>query len=109
MTLVIHEVFDSNDSDRPVVGGFVAQYKTWKWTQWCILFLALFVYIIALPMSETYKPIILKKRAKKQGIVTKQETADLTSEIVMRFIRPLHLISTEVCLPVPAQSPLAFS
>ncbi|CAN9373587.1 unnamed protein product [Alternaria alternata] len=79
----------------PVVGGFVAQYKTWKWTQWCILFLALFVYIIALPMSETYKPIILKKRAKKQGIVTKQETADLTSEIVMRFIRPLHLISTE--------------
>ncbi|KAB2103605.1 Polyamine transporter 4 [Alternaria gaisen] len=79
----------------PVVGGFVAQYKTWKWTQWCILFLALFVYIIALPMSETYKPMILKKRAKKQGIVTKQETADLTSEIVMRFIRPLHLISTE--------------
>jgi hypothetical protein len=81
----------------------VAQYKTWRWTQWCMLFLAVFVYAIALPMDETYKPIVLKKRAKKHGIATKQETPDLKSEILMRFIRPLHLISTEVsfnsCLP----------
>jgi hypothetical protein len=48
-------------------------------------------------MKETYKPIILKKRAKKLGIATKQETADLKGEIYIRAIRPLHLISTEVC------------
>ncbi|KAG9185568.1 hypothetical protein G6011_06899 [Alternaria panax] len=79
----------------PVVGGFVAQYKTWKWTQWCILFLSVFAYAIAIPMSETYKPMILKKRAKKNGIATTQETANMRSEMIMRFIRPIHLITTE--------------
>ncbi|KAI4942640.1 hypothetical protein J4E91_009809 [Alternaria rosae] len=79
----------------PVVGGFVAQYKTWEWTQWCILFLSVFVYAFAIPMDETYKPIILKKRAKKHGLEKKQENGDIKREIIMRFIRPLHMLSTE--------------
>lgn len=24
----------------PVIGGFVAQYKGWRWTQWCTIFIA---------------------------------------------------------------------
>ncbi|KAL1792503.1 hypothetical protein ACET3X_009010 [Alternaria dauci] len=79
----------------PIVGGFIAQYKSWEWTQWCIIFLAMFVYATAIPSSETYKPMIVKKRAAKQGIVTKDNTSDLKSEILIRAIRPVHLILTE--------------
>lgn len=42
--------------------------KGWRWTQWDILFVTLAAYLISLPMTETYKKIILKKRAKRQGV-----------------------------------------
>ena len=52
----------------PVVGGFAAQYKGWRWTQWCILFVSLAVLLTSIPTQETYKKAILKKRAKKLGL-----------------------------------------
>lgn len=41
----------------PFLGGWVAQYKDWRWTQWTSLFIGLGVYIISLPMKETYKKV----------------------------------------------------
>ncbi|KAE8838398.1 hypothetical protein PTNB73_03586 [Pyrenophora teres f. teres] len=79
----------------PVVGGFVAQYKSWQWTQWCMLFITIAVYIAALPMKETYKPTILKKRAIKAGIPIKAEDKDVKRLIFMKFVRPIHMLSTE--------------
>ncbi|PWO21536.1 hypothetical protein PtrARCrB10_09943, partial [Pyrenophora tritici-repentis] len=70
----------------PVVGGFVAQYNNWQWTQWCMLFITIVVYIAALPMKETYKPIILKKRAIKAGILIKDEDKDIKRLFVLKFI-----------------------
>jgi len=55
-------------STGPVIGGFAAQFKGYKWTQWCTIFIALASYAFILPMHETYKKIILKRRAKKLGI-----------------------------------------
>ncbi|KAK3678914.1 hypothetical protein LTR78_001367 [Recurvomyces mirabilis] len=52
----------------PVIGGFAAQFKGYKWTQWCTIFIAIASYAFILPMHETYKKIILKRRAKKLGI-----------------------------------------
>lgn len=49
----------------PVIGGFAAEFKGWRWAQWCMLFLALVVFLIGLPTQETYKKAILKKRAKR--------------------------------------------
>ncbi|KAI1528420.1 ProP Permease of the major facilitator superfamily [Pyrenophora tritici-repentis] len=80
----------------PVVGGFVAQYNNWQWTQWCMLFITIVVYIAALPMKETYKPIILKKRAIKAGILIKDEDKDIKRLFVLKFVRPIHMLSTEV-------------
>jgi hypothetical protein len=80
-----------------VVGGFAAQYKSWRWTQWCMLFITLAVYVIAIPMRETYKPIILKRRAKKLGITLPgPSTAGVKSSVVQNFLRPLHMLVTEV-------------
>ena len=42
--------------------------RGWRWTQWLILFWGLLAYIISLPQKETYKKIILKKRADKLGL-----------------------------------------
>ena len=94
------------DYSSPVVGGFVAQYKSWQWTQWCMLFIIIAVYIAALPMKETYKPIILKKRAIKAGTPIKSEGKDIKSLIVLKFVRPVHMLSTEVISPHVSYTPL---
>lgn len=86
--------------DRPVVGGFAAQYKNWRWTQWCMLFVAIAVFLTALPMKETYKPAILKKRAKKLGIaLPTNEAQAVKRSLVQNFLRPLHMLVTEVSYP----------
>ncbi|KAF2846222.1 MFS multidrug transporter-like protein [Plenodomus tracheiphilus IPT5] len=59
----------------PVVGGFVAQYKSWRWTQWCMIFITLAIALAGLPMKETFKPIILERRAKKAVIFFSLYTA----------------------------------
>ncbi|KAF1849023.1 MFS general substrate transporter [Cucurbitaria berberidis CBS 394.84] len=81
----------------PIVGGFVAQYKGWRWTQWCMLFITLVIFIGALPMKETYKPIILKKRAKMLGyhIKPSAEGPSLKRTIILKYARPMHMLFTE--------------
>lgn len=37
----------------PVIGGFAAQFRGWRWTQWCTLFIALAVTAMVMFMSET--------------------------------------------------------
>lgn len=49
------------------MGGFAVAAKGWRWTQWIILFFAVFAYISALGMQETYKKIIIMRAAKKAG------------------------------------------
>ncbi|KAF2787092.1 MFS general substrate transporter [Melanomma pulvis-pyrius CBS 109.77] len=83
----------------PIIGGFAAQYKGWRWTQWCMLFITVAVYIFGLPMRETYKPIILKRRAKKLGISPPQSNhpgaSAVKSSLVQNFLRPIHMLFTE--------------
>jgi multidrug resistance protein len=52
----------------PVIGGFVADKKGWKWTMWVNLMFAGLILVPVLVTPETYKPVILKARAKKRGI-----------------------------------------
>lgn len=52
----------------PIVGGFVMETKSWQWVMW----LQLMVCGVSLPlvafMPETFKPAILKKRARARRI-----------------------------------------
>ncbi|KAF2832692.1 MFS multidrug transporter-like protein [Ophiobolus disseminans] len=84
----------------PVIGGFLAQYKTWPWTQWVQIFITLIATLVALPMKETYKPIILKKRARKHGLKMPDapKGAKMKTAIVVKVVRPLHMLVAE--LPV---------
>ncbi|KAG9204400.1 hypothetical protein G6514_000856, partial [Epicoccum nigrum] len=83
----------------PVVGGFAAQYKSWRWTQWCMIFVTLAVYLASLPMKETYKPIILARRAKKLGMEIKPANdagaAAMKRAVMIGLFRPMHMLVTE--------------
>jgi hypothetical protein len=63
-----------------------------------MLFIIVVVYITALPMKEAYKSVILKRRAKPLGLPVENEGADIKRLIILKFIRQLHMLSTEIFL-----------
>lgn len=104
----------------PVVGGFAAQYKGWRWTQvrpyifssvprsratepstqWPIVFAAVFAYLFSLAQKETYKKIILQQRARKLGLPPPPRTgptglAAIKFLLTVTLFRPIHMIFTE--------------
>lgn len=90
----------ATDAYSPFIGGFAAQYKGWRWTQWCMEFISLAVYIAIIPMKETYKPIILKRRAKKSGIQHPETdvrgATAVKRTLVQNLLRPIHMLFIEV-------------
>lgn len=68
-----------------------------------MIFVTLAVYIASLPMKETYKPIILARRAKKLGLDTNpsgsQGGAAMKRAVIVGLFRPMHMLATEVKNP----------
>jgi MFS family permease len=82
------------------IGGFVTETKSWRWTQWVILFGVAFVFALTLGMAETYKKVILKSRAKRLGVPGPPEPERTWAEAAKFFatktvVRPLHMLFTE--------------
>jgi len=51
-----------------LVGGWIAEYKDWPWSQWTTLFLGAALWIFALGVQETYAIPIIRRQAKKLGL-----------------------------------------
>lgn len=83
----------------PVIGGFAAQNKGWRWTQWLILIAMIPTYIYSLGMKETYKRFILKNRAKKLGIPPPPKgpsgVAAIRLLMTVTLFRPVKMLFTE--------------
>ena len=84
----------------PTVGGFAAQYRGWRWTQWSILFVAVASYLYTIGNQETYKKIILQKRAKRLGIAPPvyhgpTGLAAIRYLLVVTLFRPINMNFTE--------------
>ncbi|OJD35820.1 benomyl methotrexate resistance protein [Diplodia corticola] len=95
----------------PLIGGFVAEGKGWRWTQWVILFFTVAFLSPAFFMSETYRKQILQRRAKRQQRLEsngpelhRTETAASRASraaqgmqaLLMNTIgRPVHMLVTE--------------
>lgn len=84
----------------PMIGGFVAYYKDWRWTQWVTIFIGIIGLILVAPMPETYKKVILSRRAKKHGVegpkkpeMTRAQYIKLLLTITL--LRPVHMLVTE--------------
>lgn len=83
-----------------MIGGFAAQYKGWRWTQWCTIFISLATLLPIMCMSETYKKIVLTRRAKRLNIPPPAQ-AKLTGIAYWKMLatvtlfRPIHMLVTE--------------
>lgn len=84
----------------PLVGGFAAQERGWRWTSWVVLMMAAVVHPMALFLRESYKPKILQCRARQEGTTNPQANEAsmmkrLRTFITSTIIRPLHMLTTE--------------
>jgi len=86
-------------SISPVIGGFVAENKGWRWTQWTQLFFTVASYLFSAFMSETYKKTILERRAKRLGVSVPKTgpsgAAALKLLLTVTLFRPLSMLITE--------------
>lgn len=58
----------------PVIGGYAVENKGWKWlAAWILIMFSGFILPFVVLCPETYKPIILRKRAKARGIALVHE------------------------------------
>jgi MFS family permease len=84
----------------PIIGGYVTESKSWRWTQWVILFGLVVALSLTLFMSESYKTVLLKRRAKKLGIEPPPELKLSAIQSMQYFVtktitRPIHMMLTE--------------
>ncbi|EED15797.1 conserved hypothetical protein [Talaromyces stipitatus ATCC 10500] len=83
----------------PVMGGFAVAAKGWRWTQWIILFWAVFAYLLVLGMHETYKKIIVARASKKAGGHFTPPGPSGREAIILLFqvtlIRPIKMLYSE--------------
>jgi len=84
----------------PIVGGFAVFYRNWRWTEWSAIVVAGAALLLVLPLKETYKKVILTRRAKKLGIpgppkppLTPAQTIKLLFTITL--FRPVRMLFTE--------------
>ncbi|KAK6336528.1 hypothetical protein TWF696_002078 [Orbilia brochopaga] len=83
----------------PVFGGLISYHRTWRWTMWLILLIGGPLYLWFIPfMKESYKPVILKKRAIKRGLPLPPQPKGaeaLKKVLTITLLRPIHMLVTE--------------
>ncbi|KAI9371071.1 major facilitator superfamily domain-containing protein [Aspergillus egyptiacus] len=87
----------------PLIGAFVVEQRGWRWTAWTPLIMSAALHPPALVIRESYKPILLRKRAEKVGTacagplpVQRRTTLQLFKEfLTSTIIRPLDMLFTE--------------
>lgn len=94
----------------PLLGGFITQYSSWRWSFWVISILGAFIQIVAtLFFRETFAPVLLGRKAAKlrretgnHALHTKWETSDRTFATVAKtaLVRPFILLGTQPILQV---------
>lgn len=81
----------------PLVGGLVVQERGWRWTAWVVLMMAAVFHPCALFLRESYKPIILQQKAKRNGVEVAKGNGwvKLKMLVTSTIVRPVHMLLTE--------------
>ncbi|KAG8628102.1 hypothetical protein KVT40_003975 [Elsinoe batatas] len=87
----------------PIIGGFVIANKSWHWTAWVTLFIAVPIFIPILFTRESYKKVLLARRARtsSQALSTDAEEhkpsfgSRLKIFITQNLGRPAVMLLTE--------------
>jgi hypothetical protein len=83
-----------------LIGGFAIKREGWRWTQWTIIFFIIAFYVPVIFTKETYKKIILQRRAKKLNIPGPPHDDLSVIDFIRHFartqlLRPIHMLFTE--------------
>ncbi|KAJ4350544.1 hypothetical protein N0V95_004650 [Ascochyta clinopodiicola] len=92
----------------PLLGAAVTQTVGWRWTSWLILFFSIVLVFLPAPFYwESYKPILLRRRAKKNGQPIPPSPLEgvtcakaLHTYISKTLTRPIHMLLTEPIVAV---------
>ncbi|CAO2653413.1 Nn.00g028240.m01.CDS01 [Neocucurbitaria sp. VM-36] len=87
----------------PLLGAAVTQARDWRWTSWLILFFTVILVIVPAPFYvESYKPVLLRRRAKKRNLpLPRLPTEGMAWPRVIKtyatktLTRPMHMLLTE--------------
>ncbi|KAL2855983.1 major facilitator superfamily domain-containing protein [Aspergillus pseudoustus] len=83
-----------------LVGGFVAEYKSWRWSQWTTLFLGAMIWLFGLGAKETYAGPIIRQRAKRLGLPLPPRSipsgiVGIKFLVTVTLTRPLYMLLFE--------------
>lgn len=86
-------------------GGYLTQYVSWRWIFWTVSIADALVQVLAfLFLPETYRPTILKRKAKKlrkatgnKDLHTVEEATGLTwaQRMSKALVRPMIMLATQ--------------
>lgn len=80
----------------PFIGGFAVMNKNWRWTMWIELLLLGLAWVGTLFLSETYKKILLPRRAKRRGHEVPPKPPMSPKVLVeMLILRPIYMLIRE--------------
>jgi multidrug resistance protein len=87
----------------PLLGAAVTQTRGWRWTAWLILFFTVVLVFAPAPFfAESYKPVLLRKHAKKRNLPLPRSPTEGMSlwKVVSTYVRktltrPMHMLLTE--------------
>ncbi|KAI2623682.1 MFS general substrate transporter [Xylaria nigripes] len=85
----------------PVLGVFLVERLSWRWTQYIMVFLAIFSLIWVVFSKESYHPIVQEARMRELGmsLPDSQPPLAVSKELLTTgFLRPLHMMLTEPML-----------
>ncbi|BFZ58060.1 Polyamine transporter 4 [Savitreella phatthalungensis] len=89
----------------PIIGSFTAVHLGWRWTSWLVCIFGGLLWLLTIPMKETYVPVLLKRRAlkmRKEGhnVIAPLEAHPITlKQVVPKYlIRPFVMLVTEPAL-----------
>ncbi|RAL13452.1 MFS transporter [Aspergillus homomorphus CBS 101889] len=83
-----------------LVGGWVAEYKEWRWSQWVTLFLGAACWAFSMGAKESYSHPILHRRAVKLGLPPPPSLipgglAGVRMMLTVTLARPVYMLLTE--------------
>ncbi|KAG8630705.1 hypothetical protein KVT40_002324 [Elsinoe batatas] len=82
----------------PVLGSIISVRKSWRWTQYTLVFFAVFSTALAAASKETFKRTILVRRARRRGLKLSPEPSAVERTkilLTVTLVRPLHMLLTE--------------
>lgn len=78
----------------PLVGGVVGELIHWSWIFWIMSIVDAIVLLLGLlVIQETYTPVLLRRKARKQGTAIPHKSGETKlSRMKTDLLRPLHIL-----------------